>query len=131
LTGPGRIFRSVDSRHASLLALIAFVIGVAAVIWLSLSPGSGIVPEPWDKLMHALAYLALTAVAAGGFSRRSLFVVCALALLALGFVLEMAQVRVPGRQVSMPDALANGCGVALGAVLGFVFRRKRPTSAGS
>lgn len=96
---------------------------LATVVVLSLSanvgpPGTMHV----DKLMHALAYGGLAGMPFVIFGRARTVYAAALAMLPLGFGIEIAQGYVPNRVTDPGDALANVLGVALGAFLGPVGR---------
>ena len=98
------------------LSRIGFVIGLIAVIALSIMP-AGAIPDPEisDKLAHMAAYAALAL--AGGIAyrgTRSLLILVA-GLLLLGVSLELVQAFVPGRSASGYDSLANTIGIALGS----------------
>ena len=98
------------------LSKIGFVIGLIAVIALSVTPG-GSTPdvEISDKLAHVVAYAAL-ALAGGiafGGSRSLMILVAGLSLLGVG--LELVQAFVPGRSASGYDGVANVIGIALGS----------------
>lgn len=90
--------------------------GLAAVVVLSLAPLPGAAAPPGsDKLGHMLAWLAL----AGWWSlllRRRPWAT-ALALLALGALLETLQAMLPWRQFEPADLVANLAGVLAGAAL--------------
>lgn len=88
---------------------------VLLVVYLSLTPR----PLPtglqiWDKAGHTLTYLLLMYWFAQLHDRR---LRVAVALLALGAVLEIAQGFTGYRQASGLDMLANALGVAIGALL--------------
>ena len=98
------------------LSQMVFVIGLLAVITLSVIP-EGTLPDPGisDKLAHMAAYAALAM--AGGIAHRgtrSLFLLAA-GLLVLGTGLELVQALLPGRFASGYDVLANVIGIALGS----------------
>ncbi len=96
---------------------IAFVIGLLAVILLSLLPQE-VLPDPgtWDKLNHAMAYGVL--VLAGGLGFRGLrsLLLVGIGLLILGIALEIAQAALPHRSASAYDVLANFIGISLGSI---------------
>lgn len=70
-----------------------------------------------DKLVHVLAWgsVTLAGLAAARSNRQAVAVV--VVGLALGAVLEVVQIYVPGRWPSVADALANLTGVSLAALL--------------
>ena len=72
----------------------------------------------WDKLNHAAAFAAMAWAAVLGFreqrmARRTI----ALALVAYGAGIEIAQLWVPGRSCEWGDLLADSVGVAMGMLL--------------
>ena len=97
---------------------------VAAVTVLSLTPDVG-PPGAYhlDKLIHATSYMVLALLPAAGFERRSAALTAALAMIALGCAIEVAQGFVPPREGDIWDALANTIGALTGAALGPRFRR--------
>ncbi len=80
-------------------------------------PGVGL----WDKLQHALAYLALAFTGAIAFPDRRRHGWLCLGLLVLGASLEGLQSLIPGRFGSVEDMLANAVGVGLGLALARIF----------
>ncbi len=57
----------------------------------------------WDKIQHAIAYFALTFVASSAFPGPGRWWRVALPLVAMGALLEVAQVFVPGRYPETAD----------------------------
>ncbi len=107
LRGPGL-------RHADLWRGVGFF-GVAAVIWLSLTPEPPelrLDPSNWSG--HGLAY----AVLMGWFARiqydEGTRRYVALALCLLGVTIECAQGLTPWRTFDVLDMVANAIGVAFG-----------------
>ena len=76
-----------------------------------------------DKIQHVVAYFVLTFVAASALPGSGRWWRVALPLVAMGALLEVAQVFVPGRYPEMADTLANALGVALGVALFQSLRR--------
>ena len=99
------------------LSRIALIVGVPAVIALSLLPQE-VLPETgtWDKLNHVVAYAALTVAGGLGFKGWRPLLVVGLGLLILGGGLEVAQAVLPSRSASELDALANLVGVLVGSI---------------
>ena len=107
-----------------LVARISFSVGVAVVTGLSLSPQDALPGiDSWDKLLHVSAYAVLGLAGGLGFQGACSRCVVAAGLLALGCILEVAQVTVPGRTPSIADALAGSGGVVLGLVTVWVGNR--------
>ena len=75
--------------------------------------------EANDKTLHFMAYFVLAAMAGAALKKRSAVIGAALALIALGGVLEIIQGFV-GRDMSLYDELANTGGVIIGAVVGWL-----------
>ncbi len=101
-------------RHADLWRAVGFV-GVAGVIWLSLTPNPpDLQLDPGNWSGHGLAYAVLMGwfarVEPHGGARRSI----ALALCLLGVVIECLQGLTPWRTFDAHDMLANAFGVAIG-----------------
>lgn len=106
-------------------AIIVFATGIVVVSVLSLTPGD-VLPaiDVWDKLQHVLAYLTLAISGGVAFPGRRRRPWLCTGLLILGCALEALQGFVPGRVVSVDDAVANAVGVGLGLVIAhFVGRR--------
>lgn len=133
--------RAIDPLARIRLALLgAGVVGVAAILILSLVPG-GLRPSVAenDHLEHLLAYFFV--MSAFGLQARTVWHTLAAAVL-LGLVAgltEIAQAYVPGRHPDLADALSGGLGVMLGllvsaTVAAMLRRRSRsrrvPPSAG-
>lgn len=105
---------------------------VVSVLLLLAVVALALMPQPptalstgWDKMNHALAFCAL------GFAWRLAFPAgwrqalgVALALLAFGGAIEVAQSFVPGRQADgidlLADAVGGAAGLAMVAVLGWL-----------
>lgn len=93
--------------------------GIALVSVLSLVPPPPMqVPRNFDKLEHLLAYALLSAGAVLLFARRRTQGWLAAGLVALGAVLECAQVLLTQTRVGdLADVAANASGVAIGLLL--------------
>ncbi len=96
---------------------IAFVIGLLAVILLSLLPEE-VLPDPgiWDKLNHVMAYGVLALAGGLGFRGLRSLLLVGIGLLILGIALEIAQAALPHRSASAYDVLANLIGISLGSI---------------
>jgi VanZ family protein len=77
-----------------------------------------------DKLLHFVAYLALSALPVAGFRNRSTGARAGLSMFSLGILLEAGQHFSPGRAVELGDVLANGAGVACGVMLALQIRTR-------
>lgn len=109
--------RAVESRHARLWYALGMVL-ILAVVVASLVPARDL-PRMRinDKTEHLVAYLSL-ALWFGGLVRLRHFPWLALALLALGGSIEIAQGLMGlGREADWRDFLANTYGTGIGLAL--------------
>ncbi|WP_126375721.1 VanZ family protein [Desulfovibrio ferrophilus] len=100
--------------------LTLWAASLAAVAWLSLTPGSdapSLFPHQ-DKLFHLLVYTWLALLPMRGFATRSAAFTGVGAVILFGAGLEVAQAFVPLRQPSLADLIANIIGAGCGAWLG-------------
>jgi VanZ family protein len=88
---------------------------------------------PSDKLLHAIAFLVLTLLAARAVryarpQRQGLaHVGLAVAVsAAIGVLLEVYQLALPDRSAELADAVADSIGAVLGGVTLVLFRSRRP-----
>jgi VanZ family protein len=80
-------------------------------------------PPPWDKLVHATFFFALTLLLEAGFILPPRLI--ALTAMAIGMADEIHQLWLPGRTACLADWLTDVVGVSL-AVLGvFILQRRR------
>lgn len=98
------------------LLTVAFVGCLVAVITLSVLPGTAVaaLPATSDKLGHTLVYALLALLLRLVASRRPAsraVLLCSV----IGAILELVQLRVPGRTADLGDVLWNAAGAALGA----------------
>ncbi len=108
-------------------ARIGFWCGVGIITVTSVLPADAL-PQVnlWDKLLHALSYGGVAALGGAGFGETRTRHFIALGLIALGVVLEVAQIHVPGRTGEFGDAMANAIGVVIGvAGVSWVMGRNR------
>ena len=96
--------------------IAAFVIYGLLVSLASLSPGSSVSIEVWDKLLHFMTYglFAIVGFTIAGSSRTYLCV--CLGIVAYSGLIEVGQSFIPGRFMSGYDLVANALGVMLGAI---------------
>ncbi|RZJ00074.1 MAG: VanZ family protein [Rubrivivax sp.] len=107
-------FATAPEQRRFWRALLAVLL--VAITWLALSPAPPkTINTGWDKSNHALAFaaLAFTCVWAQWRQPRQ-WIWLALALLAYGMGIEVAQGFLPPREADAGDVLADGLGIALG-----------------
>ena len=91
---------------------------VMLVIYLSVAPAPEVPGVPGgDDVGHLLAYGTLMFWFMQLAANRGSRALIALALIALGIALELAQLYVPGRTFELTDMVANASGVFLGWVV--------------
>jgi VanZ family protein len=85
----------------------------------------GLVPPPWDKLVHALVFAVLAAAVglASGLRGRVMLAVAFCGAVAVGALDEWHQMYLPGRSAGWDDLAADTIGSALGTML--LYGRKR------
>ena len=96
-----------------------------AIIVLSILPGSEgppLIPNI-DKVMHFVAYSGLAILSMIVFRKVSSRILGLTAGICLGIALEFVQAQVPGRYVSVLDALANAIGIGAGAIIFLKFQQ--------
>ena len=104
---------------------VVFFVLTALVVWLSVkAPGDTPGLPIWDKLQHFLAYAVLGASGALGFPTRASAIVLALGLVLLGGGLEVVQLYLPEREMSLGDGVANLLGVICGTAVGYLVTRR-------
>ena len=119
-----RLAESSRREHAS--AKRAFMVTALLVIGISLLPGSDLLDiEPWETLEHVVAYAVLAFVGTLAFPRPRETALLAFFLPALGILIEVCQLIVPGRSADISDAIANTVGVGLVLVPLLTFRALR------
>ena len=112
----------VDGPMATRAWRVLLLGQIVLVCWLALTPR----PPPefdfgWDKLNHTLAFMALALAAWLAYpdSQRQRGLSLA-GLLALGGVIELLQLFVPGRSADWADLVGDALGIVAGALLGAV-----------
>jgi hypothetical protein len=101
-------------RVRSHFWLAAGLLGVSALFVLGAQPFAvGIVPSPYDKLAHALAFGSLFLVLDSALVL-PLWLALTIPLL-VSAADEFHQIFLPGRQAGLDDWLAGLCGVVLAA----------------
>lgn len=81
-----------------------------------------------DKVLHYGAYTLLAGIPTLGFPG-VVGVLCAMAMIPLGVVLEFIQKAVPGRGFELGDITANTLGVLTGVAAGWAGRKIRSLAA--
>ena len=114
---------STSSTRERVIFAVWFL-SATIVVYGSLTPLPMTPPDvPFaDKLLHFLAYCWLAALPM--FLQRRAWGIIAppLAVMALGIVLEIGQLYVPGRTFSLGDMAANGAGVLAGTISGNILK---------
>ncbi len=115
---------TLQSRFWIQACKIAWIVSLALIVYLCLTPD---LKQPMDapgldKVYHGLAYVWLALLPQLAFSRNKTAVICSLAMIGLGVLLELVQGFIPGRFFSGADITANTLGVGLGFWLGMRLR---------
>ena len=100
----------------SSVKVAVFVFYGLLVSLASLSPGSSVPIEGWDKPLHFMTY-GLFAILGFGIAgtRRAYLYVCS-GIVAYSGLIEVGQSFIPGRFMSGYDLVANALGVMIGAI---------------
>jgi VanZ family protein len=135
--GSGRpIQRLLFSSGARRAWTVALAMLVAFTLTKALSPHSEpVITSGWDKADHLAAFAALACVgviALHGVVRGSWWL--AAGLLALGGLIEVVQLYMPGRSSDWQDLAADALGIAAGLLIGAAVtarfdRRRQPRGA--
>lgn len=106
-------------RFVETLLVAAWSTYLAAILVLSLVPLS--VPGAVsDKVLHALAFLAASALTFVAFRQRRRMLKGLAVVLLVGIASEAGQLLVPGRHASLLDLLADAVGMVLGIPIGLL-----------
>ncbi len=113
------------------LARLGLAVAIVAITTLALMPGQEVpVTTSWDKLDHWLAFFALSFLANHAFPQRSFWRAIALALVAYGIGIEVAQSLTPDRDADAMDVVADSVGICIyGALLQMRLLLSKPLSA--
>ena len=121
------MLRSVNSvpllyRFALLPALAL----LSLFIWGGSQPeAAGLIPPPWDKLVHLAWFAVLAGLLHLGLGlRRGVWV--ALFCVGIGLWDEWRQLSLPGRSAGWDDLLFDALGIALGVMLSGCLRLANP-----
>ena len=95
---------------------------MAAILVLSLMPPSPEMPTTgWDKSNHVLGFATLGLLSHGSWPGRRMAALAG--LLAYGALIEILQSLTPTRSAEFGDLVADGIGLAAGAVLPLLLAR--------
>jgi VanZ family protein len=108
---------------------LIFFAYAAIVAVMSLRPGGDVTVDPLDKVMHLLVYYIFAVLGYRALANKTYYLYMCLGIIAYGGLMELGQSRVPGRDMSGYDLLANALGVVLGAAV--VTRRRQGEDSGS
>jgi len=109
---------------ALLLRLLFWLaLGAITVLALAPKPPAG-VDLGWDKLNHVAAFAVLGLLARAAWPRSG-WARWALALLAYGALLELAQGQTPNRSAEWADLLADGAGLLMAAACAWLAGQRR------
>ena len=97
--------------------IILFAGYALLVAFFSLRPNGAAVVGSYDKLAHFLVYALFASLAYRLRLANRTYAYLCLGIVLYSGLLEFGQSFVPGRQMSALDLLANGLGVALGALV--------------
>lgn len=102
-------------KHKILLSVGLALLGV--FIWGGSRPeAAGLIPSPWDKLVHLAWFAVLAGLLHAGLGlRRGVWVVVFCA--GVGLWDEWRQLALPGRSAGWDDLLFDGLGIAVGVWL--------------
>lgn len=103
--------------------VLLVLIGIVCYLTLTPKPPPGI-DLGWDKLNHVAAFAALGFASCLGYPeswRRRALVLCA--MVALGGLIELLQLYVPGRSSEWGDLLADAIGVGAGTLIALLLLR--------
>jgi len=78
----------------------------------------GLIPSPWDKLVHAASFGLLAAAIgyASGFKKWAMVMTAFTGAMLVGIADEWHQMFLPGRQAGLDDLAADLIGSAMGAL---------------
>jgi VanZ family protein len=113
--GPSNGFLARNGHTLRRLCRIGFAISVATIIVLSLLPGDDMPDfKMSDKLGHFIAYAEIVLLGIFGHPARAAAVAVLAGVAALGGMLEIGQMYVPGRTADIADFAVNCLGMLTG-----------------
>lgn len=97
---------------------LTIAVGLPLGLWLGGAQpiAVGLVPVPWDKVVHAAVFAVLAAAFgyASGLRGWPMVAVAMVGALGVGLVDEWHQMFLPGRSAGLDDLAADAVGAALG-----------------
>lgn len=86
-----------------------------------------LIPSPWDKIAHVMAFatLAATVGLAVGLQNLNVVPIAIAATLSIGALDELHQMLIAGRNAGWDDFVADALGASAGAIL-LILMRRRP-----
>ncbi len=103
--------------------LIVWYGAIGTVAVLSLMPGELLAnAAPDDVLTHFVCYALLAAIPTWRLTSLFHGVLASIAMILLGFLLELLQTVIPGRGFEWKDVASSAMGVALGLTTGLLLR---------
>jgi len=117
-------------KTMKILTFILWLCVVGIVIVLAVTPNVMVMHGNQDKMLHVTVFCLLILWPAIILTRRLYIYGIALFLLLLGVAIEMLQVMVSGRESSLFDIAANGLGLILGLVIGYLLSADRLSHGG-
>ncbi|MDO8450791.1 MAG: VanZ family protein [Rhodoferax sp.] len=111
-------FRYLQRVLRLAAALLAIALPLGLLIGGAQPVAVGLVPPPWDKLVHAAVFAVLAGAIgyASGLRGRRASALAFFGALTVGVLDELHQMRLPGRSAGWDDLAADAFGAALGAV---------------
>lgn len=113
-------------RCVDRLLTVLWAGGVLALIILSLIPQAGITEIDTgfgrDKIARVVVFFVLAFYPAAFFSSIRMGLIISTSIAPLGFLLELFQRYVPGRNFSPEDMIANNVGAVIGILLALIVR---------
>ena len=105
---------------ARMICLLFVLAIVAGLFFVGAKPVAvGLVPAPWDKLMHAGVFglIAMLIAVASGLRGWRMVLLAVVSTLLVGAADEWRQAFLPGRQAGLDDLVADGIGALVGTTL--------------
>ncbi len=113
-----------------IFVVVMWFLALAVAAAVAIIPNFMIIENHEDKMLHVTGFCLLMIVPAIVVYRLGTVALCAAVLFALGAGMEILQQTVAGRESSLEDITANAAGIALGLVIGYLFRSEYNPSEG-